>query len=571
MAGDFAYFNYIIMFTFVYYVLVLLTFLVIRRRKIHTTHMNRIVRGIHIPTEFDDSSYKFELTTTFEEVTQCFFGKGFKFLLGIYRLAGFFYFFIVACIIQGVNTPNSFYAFDAWNGVLITCYFLLASISSFISVYTKLSRTEVDHRLNALSDWSFNTRLLGTITHLFFEIAGASVLFTTVGGFFYIEPVYNLSAINRLLGLFAMVFELILNTLRVRFDQYPATFAWLVFYLLIIWPMAFNGNINQWPYSFMRTDTVLAFANYLCVYLSNLAFYILWYLLYKIKKLSTFYYRRRLHLHREAEETHQNLQDIFRDDDDTRSYISGETSVYSGSSQSSRTSASDRSASTSSTATRSVGPAPPRPYIPAEQNIINHTLAYGGRAPGSQTQAQNRRAVFRAGSDNSLRPTPGPTNVPFSNVSHITPNTSTSASLYGYPPPQYNYPPPPATYYPPNAYGQSFYAPPMYGNPSYGPQYGQAHGQSFGQYQLGPPGRSAYAPSRYINPQAHGNNQYSMYGNPTVGSSDYFSPQNFDDVEGNNSSIYRPSMHRPNLPHGSSATEADLNSFVYGGGVFDEE
>ena len=50
--------------------------------------------------------------------------------------------------------------------------------------------------------------------------------------------------------------ELIFNGLSVRFDQYPATSALLMLYLLIIWPIVFNGGM-EWPYSFLDTSSAI--------------------------------------------------------------------------------------------------------------------------------------------------------------------------------------------------------------------------------------------------------------------------------------------------------------------------
>ena len=101
-----------------------------------------------------------------------------------------------------------------------------------------------------------------------------------------------ISIMNFVRGLTVVVllFELVLNNINVRFDQYPATIAWTILYLLFIWPAVFTKQMKEWPYSLLQTRTKNCFLYYPLLFLFNFGCYLLWWIIYKIKKECYIYY-----------------------------------------------------------------------------------------------------------------------------------------------------------------------------------------------------------------------------------------------------------------------------------------
>eukprot|EP01031_Cornospumella_fuschlensis_P027854 gene27854-33636_t len=139
--------------------------------------------------------------------------------------------------------------------------------------------------------WTYKFRLGAVITHMLFEVSGASLVASI---FINMQALQTKSTVlfNQTLAVFGvMVLDMIFNEIRVRFDQLPASVAWLVFYFICIWPAVFTGSMLNWPYDAMRTDKSTCFLSYTLMVIGMMISYTMWYAIYKLKKiLMHFYY-----------------------------------------------------------------------------------------------------------------------------------------------------------------------------------------------------------------------------------------------------------------------------------------
>ncbi len=201
----------------------------------------------------------------------------------------------------------------------------MASIAGIVKFYSDRSRTQLDIQLNAQAAWTLKVRLLGMLVHLLFEVAGGTSLFTMI-------LVYTMGsnrstdAVNSIhfVAFIGMFLELCLSTLRVRFDQFPACVAFLVFYFLVIWPGVFTGVIADWPYPEMSTRTQSCFRNYFVAFLFNFLLYTGWYLLYKTKKL-LMVLRQRM-IYGDPDDHNSEMERQFAEDTSAQGDLSSEQS-----------------------------------------------------------------------------------------------------------------------------------------------------------------------------------------------------------------------------------------------------
>ncbi|KAJ1409770.1 hypothetical protein B484DRAFT_192007 [Ochromonadaceae sp. CCMP2298] len=96
--------------------------------------------------------------------------------------------------------------------------------------------------------------------------------------------IWDLLNFTRALTVITLFFELCLNNINIRFDQYPANIAWTLMYLLFVWPAVFAGALVGWPYALLQTRNSHCFLNYAGLFAVNFGFYCLWVLAYRVKK-----------------------------------------------------------------------------------------------------------------------------------------------------------------------------------------------------------------------------------------------------------------------------------------------
>jgi predicted RecA/RadA family phage recombinase len=291
MASQFAYFGGLVFFVLFLYTVVLAIFLCIRRHNIKKAiEYRNVVRGTNDAQQerYDRANFSWEFRTDFDHVSQSALGKGCKWFLALQRTACFVVFFVAAVYLNAIKDNSGLVYFTNWNSLLVTLYFGLASAASIIGMWAKSSRTEYGMSIGAGIRWSYGVRCLGVAVHTLFEVVGASSMFVMIFDYFYIHEnnpdMMSVMNFLRALAVVVLVFELFLNNINVRFDQYPATIAWTVMYLLFVWPAVFTGAMEGWPYRLLQTRTKTCFVYYFLIFFFNFLLYVLWWGVYKLKK-----------------------------------------------------------------------------------------------------------------------------------------------------------------------------------------------------------------------------------------------------------------------------------------------
>ncbi len=230
----------------------------------------------------------------FEHVYQSRVG-GFKWnvILLCTRLVSFLFFVAIPCIWNYVkNDGYNYKYFTQWNIDLITSYFFLATICSAIGIYHDQKRqkdernvSSVDfHLINTLQPWSKSVEILSNGTQVLFEVAGGSALFVTVITFILLDPEFvfwNVS--EHFVTSLALLLELSLNSLVIRWEHLTFNLSWALLYLIFIWPAVSLSTVNNWPYDFLYTDSKAAFIWYTILFVANVLFYMIWWGLSKLK------------------------------------------------------------------------------------------------------------------------------------------------------------------------------------------------------------------------------------------------------------------------------------------------
>jgi hypothetical protein len=141
--------------------------------------------------------------------------------------------------------------------------------------------------------WSLPARYLAILSHLLFEIVGAMSIFDLITLVFGYGD-NSVAAINQMeiVIFFALIVDMTLTKMHIRFDQFPATFAWFLCYLFYIWPTVVLGTLADWPYSIMRMDVTACFGNYTAIIFSVFVSFLLWYLLDQGKHGLIYAYKR---------------------------------------------------------------------------------------------------------------------------------------------------------------------------------------------------------------------------------------------------------------------------------------
>lgn len=290
MASEFRFFDVMIFFVLIWYVSILCVFLCIRRTNVKKSI---IERGINLeqPTFYDTALFSFELRTRFEDVTQSAW-KGLKMVLCAFRFTMMVFFLGFAVILTSIQRQRGIFFFTNWNSLIVSFYFFAAFVSSVISLYYQFNRTEYDLRIGGVIIWSHKIQMLAAVVHMCFEISGASSLFSILFDTLFLDS-DDLNVLMQAVGILAILalaMELVFSTIRVRFDQYPATIAYIMVYLLMMWPSVFTGIIPDWPYSVFRTDRQECLGYYSLLFVLHFACFCAWYGLYRIKKRVMIYF-----------------------------------------------------------------------------------------------------------------------------------------------------------------------------------------------------------------------------------------------------------------------------------------
>lgn len=290
---DFQYFSFAIVYVLILYAFILLVFLCIRRREIKIRRQNRPQNLFNDPNRDDAAYLSFEWTSTVEDITESWMGSDVaRVILLCTRVVSLLYLLFGGLAFYGSQYPVSFYYFDGWTLILTTFYFLFATFLSALKVEVVRARAGLDTRLNpyySTIDWTYIPRLMAVACHMLFEVSCASNFLCAFGVIFQASPDSDDIVIATSISICLLFLDLGLNNFKFRFDQFPASIAWVVFYLLCIWPAVFIGSMRKWPYPFMAVDSSQCFFYYSMLFVAQFISFLGWYVIFRLKRLFLYY------------------------------------------------------------------------------------------------------------------------------------------------------------------------------------------------------------------------------------------------------------------------------------------
>lgn len=295
--GDYEYLSAIIPYTFFIYFLVVCfigsIYNCCRCSRVPRTQRDREFDEARLAMDMSmEESLKYHFALyfqgdSFESTYQSCWGHWGMYLLLIIRILAFAYIFGISFIINELNDPMSTIFFTTWNVELLSLYFFLAIISSFIGIcndhkmqdHKNIRRGDLAHPINF---WKRRVLKLGWAVQILFEVSAASAFFVTVIAFGVLDPKFRFWNVSvHFVTSMSMVAELLLNNINVRWEHVLINLTWALMYLIFCWPMVRLGALEKWPYFFLKTKTTSVFIWYIILIAVNIIFYyLLWTLSY---------------------------------------------------------------------------------------------------------------------------------------------------------------------------------------------------------------------------------------------------------------------------------------------------
>jgi hypothetical protein len=175
-------------------------------------------------------------------------------------------------VIYNIYYNNSQWKYFAtWNAVLMSLYFFTAMRCSIAGLFYT-TKPDPDQSL-------FPIRVFQMVA----EIVGASALFISVADFIFVDDSFSLSNASVNFGtLLAMVIELALSSIYVRFIDVWVNALWGAIYLIFTWIFVSN-DIESWPYSILDMSDIDSIGWYSLILVANMAAFTIWYWLSELK------------------------------------------------------------------------------------------------------------------------------------------------------------------------------------------------------------------------------------------------------------------------------------------------
>ena len=238
-------------------------------------------------TLFSTPFWKLKFEDSFES-----FHPLLKYVLIATRLQSLGYILCVSVIGNYVAVGGfQWFYFTLWNVELLSIYYILALTCSMIGLFWKPTPVAIERRRivtesedepevirNRTPTWSLSIRILGSFTHILFEVCGGTAVLVTVINFIVINPEFSFwNATSHFVPLMTLVIELCLNNMYLRVDHYVFNISWAWLYLIFVWPLVVLKTINFWPYPFLALDTPSCYLLYTLLIIADIVFYFIFY------------------------------------------------------------------------------------------------------------------------------------------------------------------------------------------------------------------------------------------------------------------------------------------------------
>ena len=195
------------------------------------------------------------------------FSTKFTILLTITRLVFFVYFVGGTIYIYVYSHGASWIFFTNWNLLLISLFYLIASIHSVVGLYS-----EYVHKVDIIKN-SINWKLYHAV-HILFEVSASTAFFVTTVDFILLDSNFEfLNVTQHFLTSLSFLVEISLNSLPVYIEHIWIAITWMVVYVIYAWGMVGSGTLKYWPYDFMELGNPYCFLWYNVLFFVALLFY----------------------------------------------------------------------------------------------------------------------------------------------------------------------------------------------------------------------------------------------------------------------------------------------------------
>eukprot|EP01035_Chromulina_nebulosa_P028005 gene28005-36900_t len=194
--------------------------------------------------------------------------KIFTILLAIARLTFFGYFAGVGTINIYVSTRGAKWIyFTEWNLILISIFYLIASIHSIVGLYS-----EFVHKLEC-TEYSISRKLCHAV-QILFEVGASTAFFITTVNFILLNPKFEfINVTEHFVTSLSFLVDASLNSLPVYVEHVWISITWLVVYVIYAWGMVGSGTLRNWPYGFLEVEDPYCFMWYNILLVVALVFY----------------------------------------------------------------------------------------------------------------------------------------------------------------------------------------------------------------------------------------------------------------------------------------------------------
>ena len=284
MAPRFAYLNDCIGLIFLYYVatiLIVTVLLLILKYRDYTKSLETQSSHEETPEnccqKFRNQSVEFFTGLQYENVYFSY-NRNWTILLSVYRGLCFAFFLAIPCIYQYVSDHGyNWIYFTFWNIDIITLFYLFAFVASIVGLVKNNSS-------QTIPNWSPAEQFLATTVQFFFTVAAPTALFVTVFAYSFLGANLTFGNVSyHLMNTLALVVEMMLNSMIIRWEHVTIVMSWALLYLLYTWGMVGTDQEPNYPYSALRTGYSSARVWYTVLYVFVLITFFIWYALSRLK------------------------------------------------------------------------------------------------------------------------------------------------------------------------------------------------------------------------------------------------------------------------------------------------
>ncbi len=193
-------------------------------------------------------------------------------VLLVTRICSFCWFFCLAWVYRWVTYDPNYWYFTIWNIILLSLYFLAATICSVQFFLDPDNKQEISFLLSP-SKRAQMAVWLKTAS----DVTGSCALFVSVVAFGVLDNSMEFWNVTFHLtnSLFFLV-ETAQNSIRAQPRNCLVGLVFMYVYVVFAWILVAGAQIRPWPYFFLNTEYVIAYGWYIGLQLFYMLFFVFW-------------------------------------------------------------------------------------------------------------------------------------------------------------------------------------------------------------------------------------------------------------------------------------------------------